>query len=138
MLKFCHTSCWHNTSIQYALINSMMLGQNMLYKLSVYNVLYLYISAPLSEARCSKNSDKGILYVRHRSKAYIRVCIAPKAASVLLLARLLSRVLRASKLLPKVVICINIIRYTLIIKLACFAPNIIAFRYCHVHFIVLM
>ena len=55
--------------------------------LAVYNVLYLYISAPLSEARCSKNSDKGILYVRHRSKAYIRVCIASKAASVLLLAR---------------------------------------------------
>mgnify|MGYP003096162266 FL=1 len=55
--------------------------------LAVYNVLYLYISAPLSEARCSKNSDKDVLHVRHRSKAYIRVCIASKAASVLLLAR---------------------------------------------------
>ena len=59
----------------------------MLYKLSVYNVLYLCISAPLSEARCSKNSDKGVLYVRHRSKAYILVCIASEPASVPVLAR---------------------------------------------------
>ena len=58
--------------------------------LRVYNVLYLRISAPLYEARCSKNSDKGTIYVRHRSKAYIRVCIASKAASVLLLARYLA------------------------------------------------
>ena len=34
----------------------------------VYNVLYLCISAPLYEARCSKNSDIGFLYVRHRSR----------------------------------------------------------------------
>ena len=34
----------------------------------VYNALSLCISAPLSEAGCSKNSDKGILYVRHRSR----------------------------------------------------------------------
>ena len=53
----------------------------------VYNALYLCISAPLSEASCSKNSEKGILYIRHRSKAYIPVCIASKAASVLLLTR---------------------------------------------------
>ena len=36
--------------------------------LRVYNVLYLCISAPLYEARCSKNSDIGFLYVRHRSR----------------------------------------------------------------------
>ena len=54
-------------------------------KLSVYNVLYLCISAPLSEARCSKNSDKGFLCPPPKP-AYIRVCIASKAASVLLLA----------------------------------------------------
>ena len=62
-------------------------GKTCTLNLRVYNVLYIRISAPLSEARCSKNSDKVILYVRHRSKAYIRVCIASKAASVLLLAR---------------------------------------------------
>jgi len=56
----------------------------------VYNALYLCISAPLSEARCSKNSGKGTVYVRHRSKAYILVCIASKAASMLLLARCLA------------------------------------------------
>ena len=50
--------------------------------MAVYNVLYLRISAPLYEARCSKNSDKDILYVRHRSKAYILVCIASEPASV--------------------------------------------------------
>ena len=54
--------------------------------LRVYNVLYLCISAPLYEARCSKNSDKGTLYVRHRSKAYILVCIASEPASVPVLA----------------------------------------------------
>ena len=58
--------------------------------LLVYNVLCMYVSAPLSEARCSKGSDKGFLFVRHRSKAYIHVCIASKAASVLLLARQLT------------------------------------------------
>ena len=42
--------------------------------------------ALLSEARCSKDSDKGFLYVRHRSKVYILVYIASKAASMLLLA----------------------------------------------------
>ena len=40
--------------------------------------------------RCSKNSDKGTICVHHRSKAYIRVCIASKAASMLLLARYLA------------------------------------------------
>ena len=55
--------------------------------LAVYNVLYLYISAPLSEARCSKNSDKGLSIRSPPKPAYIRVCIASKAASVLLLAR---------------------------------------------------
>ena len=54
------------------------------------SLLYIRISAPLYEARCSKNSDKDILYVRHRSKAYLLVCIASKAASVLLLARYLT------------------------------------------------
>ena len=73
--------------VRYDLLFYMMLGQNIQFNGLVYNVLYLCISAPLSEARCSKNSDKGILYVRHRSKAYILVCIASKAASVLLLAR---------------------------------------------------
>ena len=34
----------------------------------VYNALYLCISAPLSEARCSKNLIKVFLYVRHRSR----------------------------------------------------------------------
>ena len=34
-------------------------------------------------------------------------------------------VLRTSKLLPKVVICINIIRYTCWVYRACFYPNII-------------
>ena len=58
--------------------------------LAVYNVLYLYISAPLSEARCSKNSDKDVLHVRHRSKAYILVCIASETASVPVLARCLT------------------------------------------------
>ena len=53
----------------------------------VYNALYLCISAPLSEARCSKNSDNGILYVRHRSKAYILVCVASEPASVPVPAR---------------------------------------------------
>ena len=52
----------------------------------VYNVLYLCISAPLSEARCSKNSDKGLSIRSPPKPAYIRVCIASKAASVLLLA----------------------------------------------------
>ena len=42
--------------------------------------------APLYEARCSKDSDKCFYYVRHRRKAYILVCIASKAASMLLLA----------------------------------------------------
>ena len=36
--------------------------------LRVYNALYLCISAPLYEARCSKNSDIGFLYVRQRSR----------------------------------------------------------------------
>ena len=47
--------------------------------LAVYNVLYLCISAPLSEARCSTRSPP--------KPVYIHVCIASKAASVLLLAR---------------------------------------------------
>ena len=58
----------------------------MLYKLGVYNVLYLCISAPVSEARCSKNSDKGLSIRSPPKPAYIRVCIASKAASMLLLA----------------------------------------------------
>ena len=37
--------------------------------------MFIHISS-LSEARCSKDSDKCFLYVRHRSKAYILVCIA--------------------------------------------------------------
>ncbi len=41
--------------------------------LAVYNVLYLYISAPLSEARCSKNSDKGFL--RPPPKQSIHPCM---------------------------------------------------------------
>ena len=65
-------------------------GKTCTLNLRVYNVLYIRISAPLYEARCSKNSDKDILYVRHRSKAYLLVCIASKAASVLLLARYLT------------------------------------------------
>ena len=65
-------------------------GKTCTLNLRVYNVLYIRISAPLYEARCSKNSNKDILYVRHRSKAYLLVCIASKAASVLLLARYLT------------------------------------------------
>ena len=53
----------------------------------VYNALSLCISAPLSEAGCSKNSDKGLSIRSPPKPAYIRVCIASKAASVLLLAR---------------------------------------------------
>ena len=59
----------------------------MLYKLSMYNVLYLCIPAPLSEARCSKNYDMGYCIHSPPKPAYILVCIASKAASVLLLAR---------------------------------------------------
>ena len=61
-------------------------GKTCTLNLRVYNVLYLRISAPLYEARCSKNSDKDFLYVRHRSKAYILVCIASEPASVPVLA----------------------------------------------------
>ena len=62
-------------------------GKTCTLNLRVYNVLYLRISAPLYEARCSKNSDKDFLYVRHRSKAYILVCIASEPASVPVPAR---------------------------------------------------
>ena len=42
--------------------------------LAVYNVLCLCISAPLSEARCSKNSDKG-LSIRSPPKQSIHPCM---------------------------------------------------------------
>ena len=61
-------------------------GQNTpVYFWGVQRVMLMH-TAPLSEARCSKDSDKGVLCVRQRSKAYILVCIASKAASLLLLA----------------------------------------------------
>ena len=55
-----------------------------------YKCITYYIYA--YQLRCPKQDVlrtliKVILYVRHRSKAYILVCIASKAASVLLLAR---------------------------------------------------
>ncbi len=37
----------------------------------MYDVLYLYISAPLYEASCSKCSEKYAAGSRHRSKAYV-------------------------------------------------------------------
>ncbi len=56
----------------------------------VHECITYYIYA--YQLRCPKQDVlrtliKVILYVRHRSKAYILVCIASKAASVLLLAR---------------------------------------------------
>ena len=80
--------------------------------LRVYNVLSSCISAPLSEARCSKDSAICLYAVRHRRKAYIPVCVSSKAASMLLLAGKQNRVLRTSKLLPKVVKYMSITRYT--------------------------
>ena len=76
--------------------------------LRVYNVLYLCISAPLYEARCSKNSDIGFLYVRHRSRHTSLYVLLWHPCRFW---QYVNRVLRTSKL-PKVVICINIICYT--------------------------
>ncbi len=74
--------------------------------------MVMHIGSGLFEAGCSKDSDVGIGYVRQRSKAYLRVCVASKSASMLILARELSRVLRTTGLLTKVAICITITRYT--------------------------
>ena len=41
----------------------------------------------LFKASCSKGSDNDFLYVRHRSKADLHVCIASKSASMLILAK---------------------------------------------------
>ena len=64
----------------------MMLGSkhaNLIYECITYYI-YAY------QLRCTKQDVLRTLIkvscVRHRSKAYIRVCIASKAASVLLLA----------------------------------------------------
>ena len=92
--------CWQNSDVK-----------TCLFILRVYSMLYLYISAPLYEASCSNASEKNILLPptlqNHPSMA---VCNSAGIHAVC--GCVISRGIRTTKLLPKVVICIIITWYT--------------------------
>ena len=58
---------------------------NLMYECITYYIYAYQLHCPKQDVL--RTLIKVFLYVRHRSKAYIHVCIASKAASVLLLAR---------------------------------------------------
>ena len=65
-----------------------MLGSkhaNLMYECITYYVYEYQLHCPKQDVL--RTLIKVFLSVRHRSKAYVHVCIASKAASVLLLAR---------------------------------------------------
>ena len=79
--------------------------------LKVYSMLYLYISAPLYEASCSKGSEKVFLLPPPlQNQPSMAVCNSAGIHAVC--GCTINRVLRTTKLLPKVVICIIITWYT--------------------------
>ena len=74
-------------------------------------LLYLYISAPLYEAGCSNDSEKVFLLPPPlQNQPSMAVCNSAGIHAVC--GCTINRVLRTTKLLQKVVICINITGYT--------------------------
>ena len=77
----------------------------------VYVMLYLYISAPLYEASCSNGSEKIFLLPPPlQNQPSMAVCNSAGIHAVC--GCMMNRALRTTKLLTKVVICINITCYT--------------------------
>ena len=77
----------------------------------VYIMLYLCISAPLYEASCSNDSEKIFLFPPPlQNQPSMAVCNSVGIHAGC--GCMMNRVLRTTKLLPKVVICIIITGYT--------------------------